>query len=533
MRASVSILAVACCVLAAANCRGAEHEFIPTDEFNALRAGNDEPVVDAGKECTSGETACDGECVSLDEDRLHCGECGNACAEGVCEGGNCLPCTGGEAVCDGICTRVKSDPDHCGACDVVCQASQRCQSGLCVDECLDGSSDCNGQCVDLRLDGHNCGECGTVCDEGLFCSGSRCRARCFQPFMECNAVCVDLSLDPQNCGECGNACGALDGGGVTECIEGQCQLASENCTNGEDDNGDGFTDCEDAACTESYRCLPPSPVGWSEPFVLLTRDGTDDLSCPSPFTNVIVSGLHRDLVAEAPECRCECTTTASCSVEVWFYDDAACSNDPWELGGEDALQSGTCESVYFERDGTSGAIAMWPALVAQALTEENTECTLTSSELTPPVWEKKAIGCAMPNASTHGCTTGTCVSREAADRYCVQQRGNQACPEQFPEKQLMHTDFIDDRACGECECQLDCETSFLAFTDEECSVDEQTLSAVSGCISVNPDTTPELEDELVWETRSFLVTTPQCAPEVRAQGAATPSGSVTVCCEAE
>ena len=51
---------------------------------------------------------------------------------------------------------------------------------------------------------------------------------------------MDLSLDRENCGQCGNVCGALAEGGATECVEGECQLASENCTNGEDDNGDGF-----------------------------------------------------------------------------------------------------------------------------------------------------------------------------------------------------------------------------------------------------------------------------------------------------
>jgi hypothetical protein len=97
----------------------------------------------------------------------------------------------------------------------------------------------------------------------------------------------------------------------------------------------------------------------------------------------------------------------------------------------------------------------------------------------------------------------------------------------------MHTDYIDDRACGECECDFECAGAFRAFTDEDCSVQEESISADTPCSALTPDGTPELDGELVWETRSFLVDPPRCEPVSKPSGAATPSGSVTVCCEAE
>jgi hypothetical protein len=220
-------------------------------------------------------------------------------------------------------------------------------------------------------------------------------------------------------------------------------------------------------------------------------------------------------------------------VTVWFYDDSACLNEPWELSGENALASGTCESIYFEREGTDGAIAIWPEVSVEKEDAENTDCNIDSEPLSPPSWSLDAIGCGLDDPSSAGCGAGTCVARSNTTSYCVAQQGNQSCPEAFPEKRLMHTDFLDDRACGDCECDLECASSFRAYTDESCAVDEQSLSATQPCAPLSRDVTPELEAGLVWETRSFLVAAPSCEPTSSASGAAAPSGSVTVCCESE
>jgi hypothetical protein len=319
-------------------------------------------------------------------------------------------------------------------------------------------------------------------------------------------------------------------GNSTVCLDGECVPTAENCQNGEDDNDDGLRDCEDPSC-QAFRCLPRSPAGFSEPFVLELGEGRGDPRCPGAFPEVVISGLHQGLVANPAQCSCECETSAACRVTVWFYDDVACRNEPWELSGSDALTSGVCEGVHFLLDGSPGGVAIWPETEPERFTSNNTECTLTANEVDPPTWSVDAIGCATELSSSAGCNGGTCVSRDTDVRYCVAQQGNQGCPEGFPDKQLMHTDFIDDRSCGECGCEFECADSFLAYTDDDCQVDEQSIPANTPCSSLTPDDTPELDGEDVWETRSFLVEPPRCDPVSTPTGSANAAGSVTVCCE--
>lgn len=60
---------------------------------------------------------------------------------------------------------------------------------------------------------------------------------------------VDLQNDPLNCGACGLVCP-----GGQACVQGGCVNAGEtNCATGEDEDGDGKTDCEDSDC-EGKSC---------------------------------------------------------------------------------------------------------------------------------------------------------------------------------------------------------------------------------------------------------------------------------------
>lgn len=72
--------------------RAERDDTLAVDVFTA-----DEPTVDVpmtppddGTGCPSGQSRCDGACVSLASDRAQCGACGNACAAGLaCVGGAC------------------------------------------------------------------------------------------------------------------------------------------------------------------------------------------------------------------------------------------------------------------------------------------------------------------------------------------------------------------------------------------------------------------------------------------------------------
>jgi stigma-specific protein Stig1 len=134
-----------------------------------------------GNGCASGETCCDGTCVSAQTDSANCGKCGHVCIGGsVCENGHCgqakcsPTCTGGQLCCKApgvlgfLCTNPKTDNSNCGACGNACQGTTYC---------------CNGACVDLSSDPNNCGNCG------MSCGGQDC----------CNAMCVSCASSGGMC----------------------------------------------------------------------------------------------------------------------------------------------------------------------------------------------------------------------------------------------------------------------------------------------------------------------------------------------
>ncbi|HEY8432423.1 MAG TPA: hypothetical protein VIL20_28830, partial [Sandaracinaceae bacterium] len=86
-------------------------------------------------ECAPGQTACDGECVTLEADARHCGECGRACGPGeVCAAGACTSegCGPGTVECDRACVDTATDERHCGGCGAACAPDRTCVGGTCV-----------------------------------------------------------------------------------------------------------------------------------------------------------------------------------------------------------------------------------------------------------------------------------------------------------------------------------------------------------------------------------------------------------------
>jgi hypothetical protein len=213
----------------------------------AVAAGcSDDPATTSGgssgqgEGCPSSQTECGDVCVDTDTDRLHCGECDVACADGeVCDGsGMCaVSCQTGLTQCDGTCTNTNSDNQHCGDCATVCGAGEVCDgAGMCAVSCQAGLTDCSGTCVNTDSDNANCGGCNAPCDPGEVCDGNgMCALSCQTGLTDCGGTCTNTDSDNLNCGGCNAPC---DPGDV--CTGGMCVLSCQN----------GLTDCS-GTCTNT------------------------------------------------------------------------------------------------------------------------------------------------------------------------------------------------------------------------------------------------------------------------------------------
>jgi hypothetical protein len=159
-----------------------EFEFVAADSGVGGSAGTGGGGASGSAACTPGETACAGQCVSLENDSAHCGACGAVCPTG-------LECIDGSCRCD--------SSGDCGDSVLAdCRSDGRCECG--PDDCRPGER-CAGQGGETRCS----------CNGGEACTGDD---------VCCGAGCVDLDDDEQNCGRCGRACGAGE-----QCQAGSCE----------------------------------------------------------------------------------------------------------------------------------------------------------------------------------------------------------------------------------------------------------------------------------------------------------------------
>jgi hypothetical protein len=152
-------------------------------------------VCDVGactSECGEGRDVCARACVVLQSDPLHCGSCGETCdLDGACVAGDCIDacndecdageiCVGGSCECragldrcNGDCVDLQTDAEHCGECGETCDEAP-CGGGECQPAGCGTLTLCGSSCVDLATDAMHCGECDRDCDGHGTCVAGDC-----------------------------------------------------------------------------------------------------------------------------------------------------------------------------------------------------------------------------------------------------------------------------------------------------------------------------------------------------------------------
>jgi hypothetical protein len=240
-----------------------------------------------GTTCPDGKSACGASCADLNGDVNHCGSCDKVCVgpassgAAACTDGKCsIKCDGTLSECEGACVDTKTDLENCGKCGAACAGT--CDSGIC---CPKGQNACNDKCVDLKGDGANCGVCGKACKTGEVCFNGTCGKDCGS-LTECSGSCIDLTTSAAHCGDCAKTCTPPPSNGTAKCAGSQCGI---NCAA-------GYAECSTGSCTniktDSANC-----GGCGKPCGGVCSDG---VCCPAGQTNC--SGKCVSLQTDANNC---------------------------------------------------------------------------------------------------------------------------------------------------------------------------------------------------------------------------------------
>lgn len=215
----------------------------------------------------------------------------------------------------------------------------------------------------------------------------------------------------------------------------------ESCSDGIDNDCNGFTDCEDPACG-GVACSPP--LGWS--FVYL--DLADTGKCPPNFGQ-----MNRiDFIDIAASQQCTCNCAPACTVARTFTGFTC------NLGPQDVVLDAGCNTAP-----PVGANLRFTATPNGACGPGTPRAESNGSDHT------SMCRTSLMDAS---CQAGQCTVGPTP--ACVTDFTEAACPPGFPVRYLTTPNqrgLLDTRVCPACSCGPTgaCAGSMLLYSENQCA----------------------------------------------------------------
>jgi hypothetical protein len=259
--------------------------------------------------------------------------------------------------------------------------------------------------------------------------------------------------------------------------------ASEDCTNGSDDDADALVDCEDPDCVD-FACVEEAPENWAGPVAFFYGLPASLPPCDAPWTSQTLFGAG-SLDAPDAECSCSCATPqgATCTQSpVTKYGDASCQNPLVQLP---ANPPGQCANVL-------GGVAVTGGLSASPSVPVGGSCSPVVGENVPAAqFEFKAQVCqGAPFGG--GCEPGKVCAPRAPEPFepglCVYREGTQPCPSgSYASPTSVYQSIVDSRDCGPCTCadpqKINCAGSTTLHSDLVCGNPVLTVPHDGTCVA--------------------------------------------------
>jgi hypothetical protein len=295
--------------------------------------------------------------------------------------------------------------------------------------------------------------------------------------------------------------------------------ATEDCTDGLDNDCNGTADCADPACiAEGFACVPAVPTG----FRIVAFDATTRAACPTGFDSSSDVVVDPNTAPAACGCTCDVGAQPSCvsgSIPASFGSTSSCASGSGTYTNVD----GACASVNY---------TILANVKTTRLAPTGGTCVVHPTKNVDPS-SGQGRTCALAGPVGAGCAGGGVCTRAPAAPFkaCVSQAGDVACPGAYTAKHTVGASVADTRDCSTCTCGptpvTTCtNTVWNQYTSSDCSGTPVGLVADGNC-------DPSNAGGATYRSSKYVATVvASCAAPTppTPTGIATIVGQGTVCC---